>query len=119
LANGMPLTCVSSSLLVDLASNLSHRSGQFLSWVPIYTDLTLDRIGLQEPCQPVQDKRACHGHVETGPGADHRDLDGDVDQFYCVIGNPVVVVPQQDGSPLPRGSQVCQSDRLIGKLDAG
>ena len=34
---------------------------------------------LQEPCQPVQDKRARHSHVEAGPGADHRDLDSNVD----------------------------------------
>ena len=56
-------------------------------------DLTPDRNGLQEACQPVQDERARHGHIEAGPGADHRDLDGDVDQFHRLIRNPVVLVP--------------------------
>jgi hypothetical protein len=34
LANGRPTACASSSLLADLASDLSHRSGQFLNLNP-------------------------------------------------------------------------------------
>ena len=72
----------------------------------VYIDLTLDRIGLEEPSQPVKDERAGHGHVEAGSGADHRDLDGDVDQFHRVVRNPVVLVPQDDDGPLSRDAEV-------------
>ena len=73
--------------------------------------------GREQARQSVEHERARHGHVQAGAGADHRDLDGDVDQLHGVGRDPGVLMTKDDDGPLAGGAQVGQPNRLVGELN--